>query len=136
MDPKTTLAVGGATGLVVSGILDQPTLLVWLGIGSLLGGASSLAIWEHKLAPGQVRTQAAILGQFLVGLAVGFLLTPALMMYLLPEGPWRAEHVAAVSFGLAFGAWKALKIAAPHIERGWRKRAKGLAERIGGQGDD
>lgn len=128
MDPKTTLAVGGATGLAVSGILDQPTLLVWLGIGSLLGGASSLAIC-------QVRTRAAIVGQFMVGLAVGFLLTPALMMYLLPDGPWRAEHVAAVSFGLAFGAWKALKIAAPHVERGWRKRAKGLADRIGGRDD-
>lgn len=126
-----TVAVGaGAGALTTVGILDHPTLVIWLLVGSILGGMVSLAIWEHDLVAGVPRSFWGIAGQFFTGAVCGFLLTPLAVMEWRPEGPWTSELIGAASLILAMMAWKVLKLAGPLAELKIRQR---LALFFGGE---
>lgn len=58
----------GPAAVASLGVLDQPRLLLWLGLGSLAGGMVSLAMVDNDKHEAR-RSILALLGQFGVGLS-------------------------------------------------------------------
>lgn len=110
---KTTASlVAMATGMTLgatTGILNDASLVTWMVISCVAGSLLSLALFEGK---GRLAILWLLL-QFGCGVVCGVMVTPGIVIYRDPVGPYRPETVAITAFFVALLLWPILRLASP-----------------------
>ena len=104
-----TMLLTGATLGATTGILDDGSLVTWMAISCVAGSLLSLALFEHS---GRLAIFWLLL-QFVCGVVCGLMVTPGIVIYRDPIGPYRPETVAITAFFVALLLWPVLRLASP-----------------------
>ena len=103
-----TMATGMTLG-ATTGILNDAALVTWMVISCVAGSLLSLALFEDK---GRLAILWLLL-QFACGVICGVLVTPGIVIYRDPVGPYRPETVVITAFFVALLLWPVLRLASP-----------------------